>query len=588
MRPFSVLFLALFALGLPSASAAAVSSAEQLAEYRNLGKAFYENPTTQTEAIEQFRKALDLAPDSARERLNYALALLKAGKTAEGIAELEKVQKQDPSIPHTYFNLGIQFKKLDEKERAIEQFKKMAQLVPDEPITHYNLGALYKLTGSSEDAIREFELAAKLDPNLAAPHFQLYNLYRSAKRTDEASRELAAFQRLKKSQEGAAIPEDVEWSFYSEIYDIMSDTPPAQPPADLKFAERKRELPALRGTPGDFNNDGRADLAVLTATGADLYINENGSFKKVDARIPAGPYNKAVWLDYDHDYDLDLLLLGKKSVLLRNQGAAGFEAVEFPFVEGEAIDAAAFRQVADTKGVDLLVSYRDREGVMYVDKLLGKYEARPAPLPAGAAQLRAADVTNDGWIDVLYAVGDSLFMLRNRNGGFAAEPVSGAKVSGEITIADLENRGLQDIVTGAVLARNLGGGKFEVKPSPAPACKVSEALDADGDGRIDIACDDRVYLNRTETANNWIGVKLAGIKNLKLAPGAEVEVKAGPRYQKQVYHGVPLIFGLRADEVGRHGSHHLAERPDPERDEAAGRDASTRTRKRSACPARAR
>ena len=34
------------------------------------------------------------------------------------------------------------------------------------------------------------------------------------------------------------------------------------------------------------------------------------------------------------------------------------------------------------------------------------------------------------------------------------------------------------------------------------------------------------------------------MKNLKLAPGAEVEVKAGEHYQKKIYEGVPLVFGL--------------------------------------------
>src|SRR5215218_2182241 len=74
---------------------------------RNLGKAFYENPTTQQRAVDEFKKALDLAPASVRERANYGMALLRAGKTAEGMVELQKAQQQDPSLPHTWFNLGI-------------------------------------------------------------------------------------------------------------------------------------------------------------------------------------------------------------------------------------------------------------------------------------------------------------------------------------------------------------------------------------------------------------------------------------------------------------------------------------------------
>src|ERR1022692_3256651 len=83
---------------------------DRLWRYRNLGKALYENPTTQKQAVEEFRKARDLAPNSARETLNYGLALLREGETAEGIAQLEKAQKLDPHLPHTWFNLGATFK----------------------------------------------------------------------------------------------------------------------------------------------------------------------------------------------------------------------------------------------------------------------------------------------------------------------------------------------------------------------------------------------------------------------------------------------------------------------------------------------
>src|SRR5687767_1204653 len=93
----AVILLALFVIRAAGPDAAN----EQLARHRNLGKAFYENPTTQNEAVEEFRKALALAPKSARERLNFGLSLLRAGKTPAGVAELVKVQQQDASIPHT-------------------------------------------------------------------------------------------------------------------------------------------------------------------------------------------------------------------------------------------------------------------------------------------------------------------------------------------------------------------------------------------------------------------------------------------------------------------------------------------------------
>ena len=165
--------------------------------------------------------------------------------------------------------------------------------------------------------------------------------------------------------------------------------------ADTGLADLKDVISVAAG---DFDNDGLADLCVLTETGAHLYHNVKGRFEPQEAHMPPGRYESAVWLDFDHDYDLDLFLLGANSVLLRNEGAAGFQeyTAHFPFVRGHAISAAAFRVIPDTKSIDLAVSYADRKGVLYSDRLRGVFEAEPLDaVPAGAAGLNAVDVDND-------------------------------------------------------------------------------------------------------------------------------------------------------------------------------------------------
>ena len=87
-------------------------------------------------------------------------------------------------------------------------------------------------------------------------------------------------------------------------------------------------------------------------------------------------------------------------------------------------------------------------------------------------------------------------------------------------------------------------------PGPPARGRLAAESDFDLDGRTDLVAvgtDGNVYLvrNRTATANRWLRVALRGTKNLRLAPGAEVEVKAGSLYQKRIYDGVPLTFGLR-------------------------------------------
>jgi tetratricopeptide (TPR) repeat protein len=688
---FGLAGLALAIPGIPAGSAVSVNpaspgglvpqsdAAEALWQHRNLGKAFYENPTTQAKAVEELRQALALAPDSVRDRLNYGLALLKAGRTAEGVAELERVQRQDPALPHTWFNLGIAAKRASEYDKAVAQFQRMVQLVPDEPVSHYNLGVLYKLTGRPQESLAQFETAARLAPQLAGPHFQLFNAYKLLGRAGEAARELAVFQEIKKRMAGAAVPEDLEWTFYAELYDPPADkmaagesdavaaTPgpltfetlelargldpatagllvldvtgdgrpallawsaagivlwrPGTAVADGKLAGTARPVPGLEGVrgvifvaAGDFNNDGLPDLCVLTEAGARLYVNRGGGrFEESPARLPPGRFRRAVWLDYDHDYDLDLVLLGDTAALVRNDGAAGWSdhTADFPFAAGRAVDAVAFDLVDYSQGVDLAVSYQDHPGILYRDQLGGHYTAEALPaLPAGARALAAYDFDGDGWTDLAAvpsggSAAGGVTVLRNRGGHLAGGEAGGApgaggavtagggaartgggaaggKVAGSaaLAVADFGNRAAPDLVTGDRLYRwrvasGPQGGRFEAAaPAPValfqPASGATGAKDATGgtgstgtaaalaavaaadfdrDGREDLAVvrgdGSLAVLRNVGPAGRWLEVALTGVRNPKLAEDARVEVEAGSVYQKKLYRGTPLLFGLR-------------------------------------------
>jgi hypothetical protein len=622
-----------------------LSREELLWHHRNLGKAFYENPTTQEQAVEELRQALALAPESTRERLNYGLALLRAGHTAEGIAELERVQRDEPGLPHTWFNLGVAWKQESQYEKSLAQFQRMVELAPEEPVSHYNLGYLYKLTGAPEKALAHFERAAALDPNFAAPRFQLWSSYRLAGRAEDAARVKAEFDVLKERQKGAAVPEDVDWSFYAELFDPPEERP-AETPPPVALAWEARELPGrwepavsgllvldadgdrrpdllawgaegvrvfpggaapvaasgleeLRGivavAAGDFDNDGLADLAVLARAGAavaapaagggepapadlvapSLWRNEGGRFRRTAAALPAGRYTEALWLDFDHEYDLDLLLFGPDCRLLRNQGEAGWadETDRFPFLPGAVLDAVALDLVADTQGVDVAVSYADRPGLVYRDRLGGRYEsALGMGLEAGMSGLVAHDVDGDGWTDLLGAPAPGgapgrLVLLRNQRLGEGVLSGEGGTpgVTSPFAVADLGNRGAADLITTEDIRPALGKGRFAdagatagggggQAQAPAPPGFPATALaaaDFDADGRVDLAAAGRdgvlrLLRNKTASVGRWLTVALEGVKNPKLAVGAEVEVKAGASYQKKHYAGVPLHFGLGA------------------------------------------
>jgi tetratricopeptide (TPR) repeat protein len=587
--------------------AASPDTEEQLWRHRNLGKALFENPTSVAQAPAEFEKALALAPDSFRDRLNYGLALLRSGEIEKSIPVLERAQAQNPKLPHTWFNLGIANKRLMRYREAIRQFEGMIRLVPDEPVAHHNLALLYSLTGRSADALKEFETAAKLDPRFVAPRFQIYNYYRLNGDEAKAARALAEFRRVKEEQQAADESEDVEWCFYAELYDPATSHPVLRdnsPPVPVRFDDRR--LPGTvdpetagiaavdfdnDGSPGliawsrngirlyrrglepvadsglgdlkdviglaqgDFDNDAFPDLCVLTARGPRLYRNHNGRFEEFAAKLPQSRFDSAIWLDFDHDYDLDLFLFGAKSMLLRNIGPGGFEdyTPHFPFVPGHALAAVSLRVIPDTKGLDLAVSYADHGGALYRDRLRGVFESTPFDaIPPRASSLTAVDLDNDAWMDLAFDTPEGVSFAVNRDGRFTRQTTG---LSGAFALADTANRGFTDLIGGGALRRNLARFQF-AKPENVglPDAEAWTWADFDGDGREDLGAVARdgsihVLLNRTGSKNQHLNVVLEGVKNLKRGTDTEVEVKAGDLYQKQMYRGVPLTFGL--------GSHKL-------------------------------
>lgn len=484
-----------------------------LAQHRNLGKAFYENPTTKGEAVKELEQASRMDPGSARDKLNYALALLRVGgHDQEAVKLLEEVQRQDPSLPHTWFNLGIYYKHQGDANRAVAQLEGMLRRAPDVAVAHFQLGLLYRQVNRSADARKQFEIAAQLDPQFAAARFQLYNMYRLAGDTAQANRYLTEFQRLQALQKSWVIPEDAEWCDYAEIYDPPATRAPQPALQIAQYTDRRLEPSVdaatsgltlidstgagqtdvlvwstqgirlfLRGqtlatgtgletlkdvidvAPGDFNDDGQMDLCVLTGAGPQLYRNTGGKFVRESAELPARRFDKAVWLDYDHDYDLDLVLLGPQPALMRNQGASGWadRTEDFPFIAGQVAAARKLRVDPDSKAFDLAVFYRDRAPVLYRDRLGGRYTVE----------------------------------------------------------------------------------SFNEQP---PVQNKQVDADFDATGRLDgfrVDADGSLHYLRNQTAfSHWIRVHLKGIRSLKLAQDALVEIKAGPLYRRQFYEGVPLTF----------------------------------------------
>ncbi len=570
----------------------------RLQEARNLGKAFYETPGSSQQAVEQLAAALELNPGSAREHLNYGLALLRAGRREEGLAQVVDAQKIDRTLPHTYFNLGIEYKKAGEVERAIDQLLQMQRLVPDEAKTQYNLGSLYKQQGNTRRAIEKFERTIELDPSLAAPHFQLFGILR---RTDSerATRELEIFKGLKEATEDAAVGEDVDWSFYSELHDPSLATGAAASAGPFQFsAQRIGQLPgpplgvlavdlngdgtadalawsadgaiAAVGRPGgglssatvglggaqhyasgDFDGDGLADLCRVDGEGVEIVVNRAGRAFERGFEL-AGSFDLCLFADYDRDNDFDLFALGQDKHLLQNDGEGHLADVTstFPFAPGR-VRGAVTAELFEDNGHDLIAVYDDTISV-HQDRKLGVFGEAVAvagvSVPSGRVRMDVVDLNHDSYLDIAVSTETQTAVLENHEGALRGGPA----LAHVRAWADYQLRGRLDAATHDGFLANRGG--FDLVAMPAegdPQPGLAVAGDLDGDGKPDLlvaAPDGQVsfYANRTETDNRGLVVRLEGVKSPAIGTEARVEVKAGLGYTKQVYTGTPLHFGLGA------------------------------------------
>ena len=199
----------------------------------------------------------------------------------------------------------------------------------------------------------------------------------------------------------------------------------------------------------DYDADGDSDLVVLTYKGPELYRNEgDGRFSDVTEQAGLADTRwalSAAWLDYDRDGDLDL-----------------FVANYLEYDEGK------FRSFYAAAGYPGPLSYNGVSSALYRNDGGGRFsdvtKAAGVFNPGGRAMSAvAADLDNDGWID-LYVANDSMennYYENRRDGTFV-------------------DKGLE---LGLALGQN-GQGVSSMGPAVA---------DLDGDGNLDILIPDMDY-----------------------------------------------------------------------------------------------
>jgi len=333
---------------------------------------------------------------------------------------------------------------------------------------------------------------------------------------------------------------------------------------------------ATYATFGDFDNDGWLDLFAIGGDGRGYLLRNSGTgtFENVAAKarlVDIAGARKAVFVDGDHDGDVDLLLLGAATRLQRNNLDGTFTDITASAgLQSGASRDAAFGDFDDDGRIDLFVAHAAGGGVLYQNTGFQRFRDATAaaglPSGPGPSVVAVGDYDNDGWLDILALSESGESALWHNKGRGAFERDRRAALGRLLGVAaaeflDYDNDGWLDLAVvgtrGTVLLRNDGTGKFEDRASALPSGLRSGSMvasnDVDGDGDLDLFVGDtsgvRQLRNDGGNARMAMQVQLVGLrtgsgKNNTFGVGARIEVRAGEVFQTRVVTRRVTHFGL--------------------------------------------
>ena len=141
----------------------ACTTENSVAHY-NLGYALSAEGKT-TDAIEQFKQALQINPDYAEGQNNWGNALASQGKVTEAIEHYERALQINPDYAEGHNNLGLALAGQGKLDEAVQHYDRALQIKPDFADAHNNLGLALARQGKGTEAIEQYERALEIKPD---------------------------------------------------------------------------------------------------------------------------------------------------------------------------------------------------------------------------------------------------------------------------------------------------------------------------------------------------------------------------------------------------------------------------------------
>jgi TolB-like protein/DNA-binding winged helix-turn-helix (wHTH) protein/Tfp pilus assembly protein PilF len=206
-------------------------------------------------AEREFKRAIELDPDSAVAHGRYASYLVTTGHAEEGIAESKRAQELDPLGQRTAEFLGYNYLGAERYDESIVQLQRAIELDPSAAWLHAELGWAFARKGMYAQAIAEHE---KIGPTAYAVSSEnqvvasgLGWIYAMAGKRDRARQILTAFDRLSSQSY-------VDFYQVGAIYAGLGDKDMAFKSLGRAYSERSGSLVYIKTDPF-WSNDVRTD-----------------------------------------------------------------------------------------------------------------------------------------------------------------------------------------------------------------------------------------------------------------------------------------------------------------------------------------
>ena len=583
-------------------------SSDGFQDHLNLALSLYQNGDDMP-ALEALATAVGLAPEHPGAFYLRGLISKRNGDLPAARAALEKAAMLDPTDPAIRYNLGAALAMLGEADLANSEFEAVVGMGFDLGLQHY-VSSLYRHFNQLLRRGEGFRQRAREEMELYRAYQQRLSEAAKSQTALEASRYTVV--RVPRGSLAKAQPDNAsDLRFVAAAASVETHPTAGWAMADLDLDGRpdivatgahgfvalwrdgdykKLSLETADGVPavGDFDRDGWPDLYVADSDGDRLYRNAlagfgtvttqneldgNGRpvFEPVSTALPAGGNpTTALWVDYDHDGDLDVLITHGLAAdqpvadrLLRNQGGGEFSDVTDAAGMTAAANSrgAAWADLDDDNDVDLLV-IRDRgETAVYTNVRGGQFEdiagVLAGKIEATPIAATIEDLDNDGAVDLLLATSDGYRAWRNSGAGTFLQVEIAALAglipgnSAVLVAEDFNNDGYLDVVVGNPgdhrLLTNAGGWQFRSRGLELGEGRVVSVADANGDGAIDllVRSGERLQWRLQEVlVGSWLTLRIDGVKNNLQGIGATIEIKSDGLYQMRPFRATPLHFGI--------------------------------------------